>query len=489
MLDKNIIKSQIDKVSSEWDISGNFIITKQDQVLHKEVYGYRNRDKNQKATDQTRYTLDSNEKFFVNLALVSAIDRKLLNLSDTLDKFVADFKHGSKITIEHLLKDLTGLSDFYFEGLMVDLENDQAYHDLSFEDRLRREQRVYFENRDFDSVMKRIKSIDLVATPGDVEGEDSKTNEVMLIEILRQVTGLSVFDYLKEYIFLPLGMTVNEGHDPNTLSYRVHDGKHLVSIPLDYKASGLFNVSGDDISKLLMAISKKDLYSKAMWKKILKRDAYGNNLLFYNANGYDCSNTECLGFGFYPYFDFESGLGFASLVNEHQTFKHVEGAMHYFRRDSREVVSSLTTYPEHTKMVALSKKHFWHAINLEIEEDQRRFVFDTKGSIAMALMYPTKKAFLQMEGNTIVGLLVLEINKKKGDFDIDIIIIDKKYQGRGYGKLMVKWAVEKLKSEGAKKLTIGVNKQNLGAKKIYMNAGFKPSSVGQGGMQLSMEIK
>ena len=488
-IDNNKIKNEITGVATEWDFSGNFILIKHNEVLHHDVYGYMNREENIKANDETRYTLDANAKSFVNLAIVSAIDRGLLSLKDTLDRYLPKYKHGKQITVEHLIKNLTGISDFYYEGLMVDLENDETYHKLSVEERMRLEQKSYYEKRDLESVMSIIDSKKLDAKPGDVDGEGSKTNEVILIEILRQVTGQTVLEYLEEHIFKSLDMSICEGACHKTFSYRVHDTDQLVGMPLDYHVDGLFNVSSDDVTKLMRSIVNQELFSKKMWKNIMKRDAYGNNLLFDNANGYDCFSAEFLGFGFYPYFNFENGVAFTSLVNEHQQYKHVDGTMHYFRKDSREIVSSLTTYPEQTKMVAMSKKYFWHAISIDIEESQQRFVLDTKASIAMALLYPTKKAFLQLEGNTIIGLLVLEIDKKKDNYDIDIIIIDKKYQGRGYGKLMVKWAVEKLKSEGAKKLTIGVHKQNLGAKKIYMNAGFNPSAVGEGGMQLSMEIE
>ena len=53
---------------------------------------------------------------------------------------------------------------------------------------------------------------------------------------------------------------------------------------------------------------------------------------------------------------------------------------------------------------------------------------------------------------------------------------------------MVKWAVDYLKNEGAKKLSIGVSRQNIGAKKIYLNAGFEPKSIYDGGMELEMEL-
>jgi len=94
-----------------------------------------------------------------------------------------------------------------------------------------------------------------------------------------------------------------------------------------------------------------------------------------------------------------------------------------------------------------------------------------------------------MEGSRAVGLLVLDINPKKNYFNIDIIIIDKRFQGKGYGKIMLNWAIETLKKQGAKELEIGVSRYNHAAKKIYMDAGFTPKAVYDGGMNLHMLIE
>jgi RimJ/RimL family protein N-acetyltransferase len=164
-----------------------------------------------------------------------------------------------------------------------------------------------------------------------------------------------------------------------------------------------------------------------------------------------------------------------------------DGGWQFFRKDLRDKVSQLMTYPKDTKMIPLKKDNFWDSLALKISKAQYQFVLDVKSSVAMALMYKTKKAFVQMEDKVIVGLLVLDIDPKKNVYNIDIIIIDEKYQNRGYGKLMVQWAVEYLKDKGAKKLTIGVSRANPSAIKVYKNAGFKPKSISEGGMDLCLD--
>jgi diamine N-acetyltransferase len=189
------------------------------------------------------------------------------------------------------------------------------------------------------------------------------------------------------------------------------------------------------------------------------------------------------------YFDQDKQLSFASMANEDQRIEFDGNGWKHYRKDFRETVSSLTTYPEHTKMVRLSKSNFWNVRDLSISKEQNAFVLDAKSSIGMALLYKTKKAYVQMEGQTIIGLLVLDIDKKKDNYSVDIIIIDKKFQGRGYGKKIVKYAVDELTKAGAKKLSIGVSRANPAAKQIYLNAGFKPHSIYEDGMELQLIIE
>lgn len=487
-LDKVQIKQEIDKVSNNWNISGHFILLKDGEILHNNHYGYANRELESPTKNDTKYTLDSNEMFFISLAVLTAIDEGKLNLNDSLKDFFPKFKHSDKITIEHLLRNESGLIDFYHENLMVTLEVDPTYLELSEHDRVRKEKQVLYENRKFKQVYSLIESCDLEYEPGSKK-IGSETNAIFLCEILKIVTNQEPFDYLKEKVFNPLKMsTVCRNHSQESLSYTVHKRTELVSMPLDYDVDGLFDVIAEDMLKLLMAFSTRKIISKKLWKKALKYNDEGRGILFANANGFDCANTNFLGYDFYCYMNHKTGVAFASLVNEGQIFKFIDNSWHYFRRDSRETVASVLTYPMDTKMIKLNKKNFWDAMNIAIEEKQNSFVLDAKGSVAMGLMYKTKKTFVQMEGNLVVGLLVLDVDKKKDDYSIDIIIIDKRFQNRGYGKHMVKWAVEHLKKEGAKTLTIGVSRQNIGAKKIYMNAGFVPKSVYDGGMELVMEF-
>jgi len=89
-----------------------------------------------------------------------------------------------------------------------------------------------------------------------------------------------------------------------------------------------------------------------------------------------------------------------------------------------------------------------------------------------------------MEGDRAVGLLILDIDKKKNHYYIDIVQIDRRYQGRGYGKIMMLWAVDYLRNQGAKELEIGVNRFNIAAQKLYRSVGFDIKAIYEDGMTM-----
>lgn len=487
-LDKTQIKNSIEQVVKKWDYSGHFILMKGNNVLHNDFYGYENKEKNVKTSKDTRYLVDSECAFFAKIAILMEISKKTIKFKDYINQYIPELNHGEKITIYNLLNDDSGLFDYFHSSIMVQFETDEKLKALSEHDRVRKEQFIMYENRDFDTVLGIINDKELEYEPGK-DDEGSSTNSVLLVELLKRTTGQTPFEYLKEHVFDVLNMTsVQYGSDINTLSYVEHNMKELISTPIEGDIEGAFSMTAVDIQKLFEAFIEKQLFTETVWKKALKQNKDGESILFGNASGYVSTGINIIGFGIQVYFDFEKKITYAVISNQQQLFEFVDNNWYYMNKDIRYIVSTIMTYPEKTKMVKLNKKNFWGALDLSVEDEQNKYVLNAKSSVAMGLFNKTQKVFVQMEGDIAVGLLVLNIDKKKNIYYIEIIIIDKKYQNKGFGKLMVKWAVEYLKEAGAKKLSIGVDRENIAAKKVYINAGFKPKSVYDGGMELEMKL-
>lgn len=486
--DTKTLNTTLKEVSSKWDLSGHTCIIQDQTLIGHYDYGYKDREQQIPMTKDSNYLIQLESHFFIGLGMLLLIQDKLINFKDTMDTYLPEYKYGSKITIENLLKSNSGIPDFFRNKLMVDLQADQVYLALPDQEKIIFEKNYFHQHRSFKDVFEIVKDMPLDYQPGTADQDHSDTNTVFLAEIIRRKTNLSVFDYLSEKIFTPLKMnSIKEGMHTDMVSYKNFRDQKLIRMPMDKAIFDVCTWTPKDLHQLLKALSNKEIFNKTMWGKILKLDSEGDGIIFSKVNGLYCTNTTFLGFGCFIYFNQKKGLAFASLANEEQMVKREDGSWQFFRKDFRDKVSELLTYPKNTKMVALKKDTFWDTLAIKISKEQHQFVLDVKSSVAMALMYKTKKAFVQMEDKVIVGLLVLDIDPKKNVYNIDIIIIDEKYQNRGYGKLMVQWAVDHLKLKGAKKLTIGVSRANPSAIKVYKNAGFKPKSINEGGMDLCLD--
>ena len=96
---------------------------------------------------------------------------------------------------------------------------------------------------------------------------------------------------------------------------------------------------------------------------------------------------------------------------------------------------------------------------------------------------------MEEESGRAVGLLDLYVDKKKSVYEISIVLIDKHYQHRGFGKVMLRFAVDYLKAQGAKRLSIGVNRFNIPAQRLYRSVGFTEDNVYEEGMMMSQKLE
>ena len=150
--------------------------------------------------------------------------------------------------------------------------------------------------------------------------------------------------------------------------------------------------------------------------------------------------------------------------------------MSQFRKEFRKEAASAFIYPKNTKLVPYGKGNLWDAMELSIEDEQLEYMSNAKQAICIAYAYKQKLLIL-MEGRHSIGLVAFKIDKKNEKYYIESVLIDKKYQHRGFGKIMMMKGLEYLQSEGCTHLTMGVNRFNLAAQKLYKAVGFNEKTV------------
>lgn len=122
---------------------------------------------------------------------------------------------------------------------------------------------------------------------------------------------------------------------------------------------------------------------------------------------------------------------------------------------------------------------------LKTSHDQRSFVASNLYSIAEAKFHPTYTIWAIYEDDTMVGFVMYGINNDDGYYWIYRLMIDQKYQRKGYGKATIEQVINILKSQpNCLVIMIGFHPENIGAEKLYESVGFEIGEISPGGERL-----
>ena len=141
--------------------------------------------------------------------------------------------------------------------------------------------------------------------------------------------------------------------------------------------------------------------------------------------------------------------------------------------------------------------NIYDIIELEVHESQRKFVSDNKMSIVDAYGAITGDGnafpFGIYDDDTPVGFLMIGFDVDDywedypqvavGSYNIWRLMIDHRYQGRGYGKAAMKLALEFIRTYPcgkAEKCWLSYEPDNHAAEKLYRSFGFVPNGEKDG---------
>ena len=144
------------------------------------------------------------------------------------------------------------------------------------------------------------------------------------------------------------------------------------------------------------------------------------------------------------------------------------------------------------RLEKINGKNVWDILKLSVSEDQENFVARNETSIIEAYTTITANGhafpFGIYDGDMPVGFLMVGFDKDDywedapaiaaGNYNFWRLMIDKKYQGRGYGKEAVRLALDFIKTFPCGKaefVWLSYEPENDNARRLYASYGFKES--------------
>ncbi len=134
----------------------------------------------------------------------------------------------------------------------------------------------------------------------------------------------------------------------------------------------------------------------------------------------------------------------------------------------------------------ITGKNYHECMELSVRDDQANcFYFNSSRpnmmSLAEAYVFGNRSQVLAIcDGKTMVGALFYTPAAKTGSAWLTRLMIDKRYQGKGYGRKAMEMLIRRVSRQGAKRLGLSYEPHNKQAETLYLSLGFKPSEKAHG---------
>jgi CubicO group peptidase (beta-lactamase class C family) len=187
------VKAYLEQSASADAFSGVVLIAKNGQPILKQAYGMADKINNTPNNVDTKFDLGSMNKMFTAVAIVQLVERGKLSFNDTVGKLLPDFPNkavAEKVTIHQLLTHTSGMGSYFNPAFAASLNTLKTVADYL----------PLFAN-------------DPLAFEPGAKWQYSNSGFVVLGLIIEKVSGQSNYDYVKEHIFKPAGMTNTDSYE------------------------------------------------------------------------------------------------------------------------------------------------------------------------------------------------------------------------------------------------------------------------------------
>ena len=189
------LRAYVERLAARDVFSGTVLWAKGGVPIYRAAFGEANKDFAVKNTIDTKFNLGSMNKMFTAVAIMQLVEAGKVSLEDTLGKYVRAGQMRpdvlSKVRVKHLLTHTSGLGSY-------------------FSDEWDRQSRALY--RRVDDWFPLIKDETLAFEPG-ARWAYSNTGMLVLGKVIESASGMDYFDYIREKIARPAGMTNTDAYD------------------------------------------------------------------------------------------------------------------------------------------------------------------------------------------------------------------------------------------------------------------------------------
>lgn len=237
--------------------SGAMLVAQNGEILLEDAWGLADREAGTPNTPDTKFRVGSITKMFTAVAILQLVESGRLALDDPIGKYLTDYPNqelASTVTVRHLLTHSGGTGDVV----------DDDHWDTYLQHRL--------ELREHSDYIALFGDRAVSFEPGS-RYEYSNYGFILLGALIEAVTGESYYDYVREHVFTPAGMTAtdslpeSEDVPGRAVSYMRSNDSWVSAadlLPWRGNAAGLGYSTVGDLNRFAGALTSGVLLSDAM---------------------------------------------------------------------------------------------------------------------------------------------------------------------------------------------------------------------------------
>src|ERR1041385_1512957 len=243
------MRKRVDELVAADLFAGAVLVAKDGKTVFAQAYGLADREKKTPNTLKTRFRVGSMNKMFTAVATLQLVQNGKLDLKAPFGTYLTDYPNkdiASKVTIEQMLTHTGGMGDIFgpeFDTHRLELKTLQDYVKL-------------YGNRgpEFE--------------PGS-RWQYSNYGFLLLGVIVEKVSGQNYYNYVRDHIFTPAGMTATASEPEDqvvadrSVGYMQSDGtgwqRNTDTLPYRGTSAGGGYSTVEDLLKFATALQKKKL--------------------------------------------------------------------------------------------------------------------------------------------------------------------------------------------------------------------------------------
>ncbi len=270
----------LDRILDDYRFSGFIYTSDGDRFLTHGLADYEN---NISFERTSRFCIASLTKQFTAFAVMLCMEKGLLDIADSVSRYIPEYVYGDKITIRNLLDMTSGITDAYPSedevNAVSDCFNGDTIHKEYWEKYIACFISEFSEGSLFDYLNSQ--------PPSFAAGEDylySNFNYLLLGIIVQRVAGTGLDEFLSEHVFGILGMN-DTFFGTSKAIIKGYDRDLYTELP-DYSGADFGMVSTiDDLIKWCSALLNRRILNSESYDMLLSPNKFGYCFGLHKAEG------------------------------------------------------------------------------------------------------------------------------------------------------------------------------------------------------------